>query len=79
VLLVLVLTSTSAAAQTAPVARPPTPSLADLQEAARETEVAARLSGEGVFERALIHYQRAYDLAHKPADLRTSGRRTTRT
>ncbi len=50
-------------------AKPPPPTLAELQEAARQSEVGNRLFNLGVFETAVTHFQKAYDLAHKPADL----------
>jgi len=53
-------------AQTKPAAGP---TAADVREASHETEVANRLYEQGVYEAALPHFQKAYALAHKPADL----------
>ena len=58
-----------AAPPAAPPVKPPPPTLLELQEAGRQSEVANRLFTLGVYETAVTHFQKAYDLAHKPADL----------
>lgn len=65
VLLAGTLVSSQAFAQ----AKPPPPTPADVQEAAKQSELGNRLFNEGVYESALPHFQRAYALTHKPADL----------
>jgi hypothetical protein len=52
-----------------PTVKPPPPSREAVQEAARESEVGSRLFTMGVYETAVTHFQRAFALAHKPADL----------
>jgi hypothetical protein len=52
-----------------PVAKPSLPSRDALQEAARESELGSRLVTMGVYETAMTHFQKAFALGHKPADL----------
>jgi hypothetical protein len=52
-----------------PTAKPPPPSREALQEAARESETGNRLLSLGIYETAVTHFQKAFDLAHRPADL----------
>jgi hypothetical protein len=61
------LTSTRALAQGKPALGAPT--AADVRDASHESEVAGRLFAQGVYEAALPHFQKAYALARKPADL----------
>ncbi len=63
-----VLLTGQALAQAKP-AKPAPPTLSELQEAGRQSEAGARAFTMGVYEAALPHFQKAYALGHKPADL----------
>lgn len=67
--LVIVVGSTAPAFAQPRPAKPPPPTAAELQEAGRESDLGTRLFKLGVFETAVTHFQKAYDLARKPADL----------
>jgi hypothetical protein len=47
----------------------PAPSLADLQAAKAQSDAGARLLAERLYEPAVAHFQKAYDLAHRATDL----------